>query len=144
MAVKNGNRVSVDYEGRFEDGEVFDSSMHGDHSHPLEFVVGEGQVIPGFENSVIGMNEGEEKEVKISPSDAYGELNDKLIHELPRKALPKDQEPKAGMVLMMKTPDGNQFPARITKVIGDKVTLDLNHPLAGKTLIFKIKLVKVN
>ncbi|MEI6731932.1 MAG: peptidylprolyl isomerase [archaeon] len=144
MAVKKGDKISVDYEGRFESGEVFDSSTHGDHSHPLEFTVGNGQVIAGFDSAVEGMEVGQDKEFTIKPEEAYGEANPQLMKEIPRSALPKDQEPKPGMMLVMGTPEGKQFPVRISKVDTDTVTLDLNHPLAGKTLIFKIKVVKIN
>ena len=144
MQVKKGDKVKVEYEGRLEDGTVFDSSMHGDHSHPLEFEAGSGMVIPGFDNAVMGMSLEEEKEVIIHPSDAYGEHDASLFKKIPRKGLPQDHEPKAGMILLIKTPDGRQFPVKITEVNDEDVTIDLNHPLAGKTLIFKLKIVGIN
>ncbi len=144
MTVKNGDKVSVEYEGKFDSGEVFDSSSHGDHSHPLDFIVGENQVIKGFEDAVIGMEEGQEKEIKIKPEEAYGERRDELIREFNRKEIPLKEEPKEGMVLGFNAPNGQQFPATIAKVTDDKITFDLNHPLAGKQLNFKIKLVKIN
>lgn len=144
MIAKKGDSVSVEYEGRFESGEVFDSSSHGDHSHPLEFEVGSGQVIKGFDDAVVGMKIGEEKEVKLAPAEAYGQIDKRLIQEVPLSALPKDQKPEVGMALIMKTQAGQQFQAKITKVTKDKVTLDMNHPMAGKTLIFKLKLVGIN
>ena len=143
MAVKKGDQVKVDYEGRFESGEVFDSSSHGDHSHPLEFECGAEQVIKGFDDAILGMNIGEEKEITISPEDAYGKTNEDLIKELPIDMLPKEQEPKEGMMLMMKAPSGQEFPVKITKVGKKSVTIDINHPMAGKTLIFKIKLLEI-
>lgn len=144
MNVKKGHKVSVEYEGRLESGEVFDSSSHGDHSHPLEFEVGSGQVIKGFDDAVMDMKLNEEKEFKIKPEEAYGNQDSNLMKEIPRNVLPKDQNPEEGMSLVMKTKDGHQLQARIAKVTKDTVTLDMNHPLAGKTLIFKIKLVKIN
>ena len=141
--VRSGSKISVDYEGRLETGEVFDSSTHGDHSHPLEFEAGSNQVIPGFDNAVIGMKVGESKEFTISPDEAYGDINPALTKDVPRAALPKEQEPEVGMTLMVGTPQG-QFPVRISKVSKDTVTIDMNHPLAGKTLIFKIKVLKIN
>lgn len=144
MAIKKGDTISLDYEGKLESGEVFDSSTHGDHSHPLTFQVGGGQVIPGFDAAVIGMNKSQEKEFSIEPNEAYGEANLELKKEFPRNALPKDPEPKAGMMLMLSTPDGQQFPAKIDSVTKDKVVIDLNHPLAGKKLIFKIKILEIN
>lgn len=143
MEVKTGNTVTVEYEGKFESGEVFDSSQHGEHHHPLTFVVGAKQVIPGFDSAVLGMKDGEEKEVTIKPEEAYGEKRDDLEKEIPRNVLPKEQEPKAGMTLLMGTPDGRQFPVQIKKVGEENITIDLNHPMAGKTLIFKIKIVKI-
>ncbi|MDO8563866.1 MAG: peptidylprolyl isomerase [Nanoarchaeota archaeon] len=142
--IKNGDKVKVDYEGRFESGEVFDSSSHGDHNHPLEFTIGEGQMIPGFEKNIIGMKKGEEKEFVIEAKEGYGEINAGLINNVPRNALPQDQEPKENMQLMVGTPDGRQFPARITKVTKDFVTIDLNHPLAGRKLIFKVKILEIS
>lgn len=142
--IKKGDKVKVNYEGRFESGEVFDSSSHGDHNHPLEFTVGEGQMIPGFEKNIIGMQKNQEKEFTIEAKEAYGEMNPNLVKEIPRKALPQDQEPKENMQLMVGTPDGRQFPARISKVTEDFVTIDLNHPLAGKKLIFKVKIIEIS
>ena len=143
MVIKNGSKVKVDYEGRLESGEIFDTSNHGDHSHPLEFVVGQGQVIRGFEEGIKGMEKGEEKEIEILPENAYGQPNPELKKEVPRNLLPKDREPKEGMTLMLSTPQGQQFPAKIEKITEDKIVLDLNHPLAGKKLIFKIKVLEV-
>ncbi len=144
MAIKKGDKVKVDYTGTLEDGTVFDSSTHGDHSHPLEFEVGSGQLIKGFDEAVIGMEKGQEKDVKIQPSEAYGESKSEMMKKIPRDKLPKDQEPKAGMVIGLATPDGKQFPARITEVTDKEITIDLNHPLAGKVLNFKIKVVDIS
>jgi FKBP-type peptidyl-prolyl cis-trans isomerase SlpA len=142
MAIENNNKVTLDYEGRFENGEVFDTSTHGDHSHPLTFTVGEGNVIPGFEKAVLGMNVDEEKEFEIAPEDAYGMPDERLFQEIPRNVLPAEPEPKAGMALMMQTPEGN-IPVMISEVKADSVILNMNHPLAGKKLIFKIKILKI-
>lgn len=142
--IKNGDKISVDYEGRFENGEVFDSSKHGDHSHPLEFEVGSGQIIKGFDDAVKGMKKGEEKEFSIESKEAYGERREEMIQEIPLDALPAGQKPQAGMMLMIGAPDGRQFPARIVSVNEKTMKIDLNHPLAGKKLIFRIKIVEVN
>lgn len=144
MAINKGDLVALNYEGRFESGEVFDSSSRGGHEHPLEFKAGFGQVVPGFDKAILGMNKGEEKEFTLKPSEAYGEHNPKLEQKVPRTQLPKDQEPKPGMMMIVGTPDGRQFPVKITAVDKDTITLDLNHPLAGKTLIFKVKILDVN
>ena len=143
MKASKGSIVSVEYEGRLENGIMFDTSKHGDHSHPLEFVVGSGIVIPGFEEAMIGMKKGEEKEIVIPSDKAYGNPKPELLKEIPKNALPPEQEPKEGMVLIMGTPDGKRFPVRIAKVNNETIILDLNHPLAGKKLIFKIKLVDI-
>jgi|SRR3989344_2261207 len=143
MAIKKGDKIAINYEGKFETGEVFDSSKHGDHSHPLEFVVGTGEVIRGMDEAVIGMEIGDEKEIAIEPEDAYGSYDSNLKKEIPRNALPQDQEPKEGMTLLLGTPRGNQFPAKIIKVSDESVTLDLNRPLAGKVLHFKIEIVNL-
>ena len=142
MTIKKGDKVSVEYEGKFEDGTVFDSSSHGDHSHPLEFEVGTGQVIKGFDEAVTGMKKGEEKEFSIESKDAYGDHKPELKRDIPRSTLPKDQEPKKGMTLMVNDPSGHQVPVKILGVDDKNITIDLNHPLAGKKLIFKIKIVK--
>jgi FKBP-type peptidyl-prolyl cis-trans isomerase 2 len=142
MAIKEKDTITLDYEGKFETGEVFDSSKHGDHSHPLTFIVGEHQVIPGFENAVIGMEVNEEKEFTIKPEDAYGMPDESLFQEIPRNVLPPEPSPEAGMTLMLQTPQGD-MPVTIKEVKEESVILDLNHPLAGKALIFKIKILKV-
>jgi len=143
MKVKKGDKVKVEYEGKLENGEVFDSSNHGDHSHPLEFTVGDGMVIKGFDVAIEGMEVGEEKEITLKPEDAYGDKNPDLKKDFPRDMLPKEREPEKGMVLMMGTPDGRQIPVEIVDVDKDKIVVDLNHPLAGKTLIFKVKVVEI-
>ncbi len=142
MKAKEGSKVKIEYEGKLDDGTVFDSSEK--HGKPLEFEIGEGMVIKGFENAIIGMEKGQEKEITIKPEEAYGQHNDQLIKKIPREQLPKEPEPKKGMMLAIGTPDGKQFPATIVEVTDKEITLDLNHPLAGKTLHFKIKLVEIS
>ncbi|NCN86535.1 peptidylprolyl isomerase [archaeon] len=137
MAIKNGDIVKVEYEGRFSNGEVFDSSER--HEKPLEFQLGLGMLVPGFEKAVIGMEAGEEKEVTLNPSEAYGEINPEYVQEVPKDKFPP--EAKEGMMIGLPMPDGYQIPATITKIGDETVTLDLNHPMAGKTLIFKIKVI---
>ena len=144
MKVEKGSKIKVDYEGSFDDGKVFDSSTHGDHSHPLEIEVGAGKVIKGFDEALVGMELNEEKEIKLSPSEAYGEHDSKKIVKIPRDKLPADQEPKEGMMLGMQGADGRQAAAKIVKVEDKEITIDLNHPLAGKNLNFKLKVVEIN
>ena len=140
MAVKNGDKVKVQYKGFFDDGEVFDSTeQHG--GDPLEFTVGEHQVIPGFENAVIGKELNEEFEIRLEPKDAYGDVNPEAFQVIKRAELPPDMEPKAGMMLQVQQQHGDHthnIPVMITKVEGDDVTLDFNNPMAGKTLNFKM------
>lgn len=143
MAIKEKDKVKLDYEGKLEDGHVFDSSKHGEHSHPLEFVVGSGMVIKGFDEAVKGMEKDEEKEFSIEPEDAYGQYNPELKRDIPKNVLPPEQEPKEGMMLGMRTPDGQTIPAKIVSVDKDKITIDVNHPLAGKKLFFKIKILDI-
>lgn len=141
MAVKKGNKIKVEYTGTLDDGSVFDSSEK--HGAPLEFEVGSGQIIIGFENAVIGMKKGDEKKIKLKPSEAYGEANPQLVKQVPKAQLPQTEELKTGMILGVKLPNGMQVPARITKITDETVTIDFNHPLAGKTLNFKIKVVDI-
>ncbi len=144
MAIKKGDKVRVDYEGRFENGVVFDTSMHGDHSHPLEFEVGAGQMIAGFDTGVIGLDIGDEKEITLKPEEAYGQYNPKLVQQVPMRKMPTGAKIEAGMELYVRTPDGNEIPVKINKIVGDMVEIDLNHPMAGKTLIFKIIIKSIN
>jgi len=140
MAVKKGDKIKVEYEGKLEDGTVFDSSEK--QGQPLEFQVGGGQMIKGFDEAVVGMEEGEEKEITLKPEDAYGEPNEQLVQEVPKDQLPEG-DPQVGMMLGVTLPNGMQVPAKITKVGDETITIDLNHPLAGKTLNFKLKIVGI-
>ncbi|HAK38373.1 MAG: peptidylprolyl isomerase [Nitrospinaceae bacterium] len=141
-AAKKGDKVAIEYEGSLDDGTVFDSSKN--HDKPLEFVVGSGQVIPGFDRAVTGMKVNEEKKIRLEPTDAYGEKNPKLTHKIARTKLPPKPEPKPGMGLMMGAPGQPDRRAMITEVTKDHVVIDMNHPLAGKALTFAIKLVKIS
>jgi FKBP-type peptidyl-prolyl cis-trans isomerase 2 len=141
MAIKKGNKVVLEYEGKLDSGEVFDSTERA--GKPLEFAAGEGKVIKGFDDAVIGMEKGQEKEFKIKPEEAYGEVREDLMREVPRNAVQLDKEPKAGMTLVMATPEGQQIPLKIVEVKPDALVLDMNHPLAGQNLNFKIKIVDV-
>jgi len=143
MAIEKGNKVKIEYEGSLDNGKVFDSSEK--HGQPLEFFIGEGKVIPGFENAVIGMEKGQEKTVKIESKNAYGEKRPELMKKIPKTQLPKEAQDKVqpGMVLGMQTPQGQQASVMVVDVGEDDITLDLNHPLAGQNLTFKIKVVGV-
>ena len=140
MVVEKGSKIKVEYEGRFEDGEVFDASEK--HGQPLEFEAGKGMVVPGFDNAVIGMDVGEEKEITLKPEEAYGFPNPEAIQKIPKENFPP--EAKAGMMIGVPLANGQQIPAKITEITDSEVTIDMNHPMAGKTLIFKIKVVGIN
>lgn len=141
MAIKKGDKVKLKYEGKFEDGEVFDSSAaHGDQ--PLEVEVGAGQVIKGFDSALEGMEVDEEKEIKLTPTEAYGEVRPELVQKVPKERLPP--EAKEGATLVMKLPNGGSMPVQVKEMDDKEATLDMNHPLAGKTLIFKLKIVSIN
>ena len=140
MEVKKGSKVKVEYTGKLDDGTVFDTSE--DHE-PLQFEVGGNQVIPGFENGVIGMKEGEEKEIKIPAKDAYGERNEQMVQPLPKDKVNVGQEVKEGMVLGIQAPNGQKVPVKVVKVDEQNVYLDMNHPLAGKNLNFKVKVIGI-
>lgn len=143
MPVKKGDNIKVEYEGKLDDGTVFDSSAKHE-GKPLEFEAGAGKVIKGFDEAVIGMEKDEEKEIKLAAAEAYGEPNDQLVKKIPKDQFPPNTEIKPGMVLGLKAPNGAQMPARVKEVSDSEVTLDLNHPLAGKNLTFKIKIIGIN
>lgn len=138
---KKGDTVRVHYEGRLTDGQVFDSSEGGE---PLEFEVGSGQVITGFDEGVQGMSVGDKKSVEIEAENAYGPRNEDLARAVPRDSINLDTEPQPGANLVLQLPDGNEIPVAITEVTEDSITLDANHPLAGRKLIFDIELVSIN
>ena len=138
--VKDGDTVKVHYTGTLEDGAVFDTS---EEREPLEFTLGQGQLIPGFEKAVIGMNEGDKTTVDIPSEEAYGEAREDLVITVPKDQLPEDVEPQVGMQLQVNQPEGQPIPVRITEVGDSELTLDANHPLAGQDLTFKIELVEV-
>ncbi|VVC06321.1 FKBP-type peptidyl-prolyl cis-trans isomerase [uncultured archaeon] len=141
LVAKLGDKIKVDYIGKLNDGSIFDSSE--DQGRPLEFEVGKGHVIKGFDDAVVGMSEGEEKELKIHPSDAYGEHDPTLVQKIPREIFPKDAELAPGLLFEAGLPTGEKIPATITAIDNDTVSVDLNHPLAGKTLNFKIKIREI-
>ena len=137
---KSGDTVRIHYTGTLDDGTQFDSSKGRD---PLEFELGSGQVIPGFDKAVDGMSVGEEKTVNIEPDDAYGQHHDQMVQEVPKSALPEGMEPEVGMGLQAQSQDGQPINLLVTEVGEDNITVDGNHPLAGKTLNFDIQLVSI-
>ena len=137
---KAGDTVKIHYTGTLDDGTQFDSSQGRD---PLEFELGGGQVIPGFDKAVEGMSVGESKTVAIPADQAYGEHHAQMVQEVPRTALPPDLEPEVGMGLSARNPDGSEIQLTVTEVAEDTITVDGNHPLAGKALNFDIELVSI-
>ena len=137
--MKQGDKVQVHYTGTLNDGTVFDSS---EGREPLEFTIGEGQIIPGFENGIKEMKLNQEKTIKINPENAYGERNNQLIISIPRDKFPKEIEVNGRLAL--KGPQGQNIPAVIKEINDNDVKIDLNHPLAGKELTFKVKVVGIN
>lgn len=137
---KNGDTVRVHYTGRLESGEIFDSSEGGE---PLEFELGAGQVIAGFDEGVQGMQVGETRTIEIPAEDAYGERVEALVQTIPRQGINLETEPEVGMNLVLQLPDGSQIPVAVTDVTESYITLDANHPLAGQKLIFDVQLVEV-
>ena len=145
---KKGDKVKAHYTGRLEGGEVFDSSECGEdacgcESGPLEFTIGEGTVIPGFEQGVIGMSPGESKTIFIPADQAYGQRVEEMVAVVERENLPPDLTPEEGMQLEVTQEDGQVFPVLITEVTATHVTIDANHPLAGRDLTFDIRLVEI-
>ena len=139
VKVAEGSSVKLNYTLTV-DGKVVDSSKGHE---PLEFKVGSHQVIPGFEKAVLGMKVGEKKSFTVSPEEGYGPVNPKAFQEIPRKQLPSEITPKAGMTLYAQGKDNRPVPVRIKEVKGDVVVMDFNHPLAGKTLNFDIEVVEI-
>jgi len=140
MQAKEGNSVKVHYTGRLEDGTVFDSS---EGREPLEFTLGEGMVIPGFDEAVLGMNPGDSKTVNIPSDEAYGPHRDEMVMVVDKDEFPDDLNPQVEDVLQVQDPDGEAFMVRVTAVDDETITLDANHPLAGKNLIFDIRLEEI-
>ena len=138
--VKSGDKVKVHYTGKLEDGTVFDSSRERE---PFEFTVGSGNVIPGFDAGVIGMNIGDQKTVAVPPNQAYGESREELIAQVKSGVFPENITPEIGQQLQMEQSNGQPINVVVAKIEGDTVTLDANHPLAGKTLVFEIELVAI-
>ncbi|HOF58506.1 MAG TPA: peptidylprolyl isomerase [Syntrophorhabdaceae bacterium] len=140
LQAKMNDRVRVHYSGTFGDGTMFDSSLERE---PFEFVIGQGMVIPGFEKGIVGMSVGETKKVSIACEDAYGPYKEDLVGTVDRSRIPENIELEIGIVLQMHSPDGSITNVTVKDINDEGVRLDLNHPLAGKDLIFEIKLMEV-
>lgn len=137
---KKGDKVQVHYHGRLTDGTTFDSSAG---RQPLEFEVGSGMVIKGFDDGVTGMSVGDKKTISIPPDEAYGPRQQEMVIEFPITNFPPDIKPEVGMTLNMHSEQGHEVPVVITGITEEAVTLDANHPLAGQTLVFDLELVDI-
>ncbi len=138
--VKNGDKVKVHYHGKLTNGETFDSS---EGRAPLEFEVGSGMVIKGFDDGVTGMAVGEKKTINIPVDEAYGPRNPDMLIEMPKDRFPKDMEIELGMPLSMSDGNGQDYQVVVMEVKEDAVMLDANHPLAGEDLVFDLELVEI-
>jgi len=138
--VKDGSNVKVHYTGKLTDGTVFDSS---EGREPLAFTIGAGMMIPGFEKGVMDMAVNEEKTINILPEDAYGEIREDMVAEVPKSQLPPDMKVEKGQDLMSQTPDGQQMVVKVVDVKDGSIVVDANHALAGKELVFDLKIVEV-
>lgn len=139
--VKANDKVRVHYTGTLKNGEVFDSSKG---KEPLEFTIGSGQIIPGFENGIMGMKVDETKTIDIPAGEAYGEKREELIQEVAKTQLPAEITPEVGMQLTSQGPNGEPIPLVVTEVTETTITVDANHPLAGKDLVFEVSVVGIN
>jgi peptidylprolyl isomerase len=137
---KQGDKVQVHYTGTLPDGTQFDSSVGGE---PLEFTIGAGQLIPGFEQAVTEMAVGESRTVTIPADDAYGPRYDELLQEVPRELIPETIELSEGLALQGQAPDGHPMRYTVVAFTEEKVTLDGNHPLAGEDLVFELELLAI-
>ena len=141
MQAKVGDTVRVHYTGTLTTGEQFDSSAG---RAPLEFEVGAGMMIKGFDDAVVGMEIGDKKTINIAPAEAYGERREDMIIEFPKSNFPADLKAEVGMQLMMNNGAGQQIPVTITEILEEVVVLDANHMLAGKELVFDIEMVGID
>ena len=137
---ETGHKVRVHYTGKLADGNIFDSS---ENREPLEFIVGESMVIPGFEEAVLGMSIGDKKTVDLPPEKAYGEHHREMVSSVERSQLPEQLKPDVGDVLQAPQEDGKVIVVTVVDANDDAITVDANHPLAGKSLSFEIELVEI-
>lgn len=138
--VKKGDTIRVHYAGKLEDGKEFDSSLN---RQPLQFEVGAGSVINGFEDAVIGLQQGEKKTVTIQPEEGYGHYDENLLVEMPKKSVPEGITPEVGMRLQIVNQQKQALPVVVTEILDESIKLDANHPLAGKVLSFDIEVVEI-
>lgn len=138
--VKANDTIKVHYTGKLNDGSVFDSSIDRE---PLEFTLGQGQLIPGFESGVIDMAVNEKKTVNIPFTEAYGERREDMMQEVPKNQLPPEIKPEVGMGLVSQTPEGQEMRLTVAEVKEETIVVDANHPLAGQDLTFEIEVLEI-
>lgn len=138
--VKRGDTVKVHYTGKLDDGAIFDTT---DDRDPIQFTIGDGNIIAGFEQAVVGMHPGESKTVKVSADRAFGPHHQELVIEVDKKEIVDEVDPEIGQRLQVNQPDGQKFLVTVTEISESRITLDANHPLAGKDLTFEIQLLEV-
>ncbi len=139
--VKANDTVKVHYTGKLADGQVFDSSV--ERGEPIEFTMGQGQLIPGFEKGLIDMKVNEKKTINIPKEEAYGEPREELVQEVEKSQLPEEIKPEVGMGLVSKSPDGQEMNLVVKDVKDETIVVDGNHPLAGKDLVFDLEVVEI-
>lgn len=140
IQVKENNTVKVNYTGKLSDGQIFDTS---EGREPIEFTLGQGRLIPGFEKGLIDMELNEKKTITIPKEEAYGEVNKDLIQEVKKSELPQEMAPEVGMGLVSKSPDGQEMNLLVIEVKEETIVIDGNHPLAGKELIFDLEVLEI-
>ena len=141
MVVEEGSKIKLEYTGTLDDGTVFDST---EGKPPMSFEMKPGNLITGFYGALLGMASGEEKEFRLDPKDAYGERDERLMEKIPRDKFPKEPTPEPGMMFYGETEGGQRIPTLIAEVSDDIVVIDMNHPMAGKSLTFKIKIISID
>lgn len=137
-------KIKFNYTGKLDNGEVFDTSKHDEHEHPIEFEAGKGMIIPGLEKELVKMKKGDKKTITVKANEAYGQPQDTLVRELPKGPVPEGMTLEPGKVIYLQTPEGQPFPAKIVEVKDETVVLDLNHPLAGKDLTFEVEITEIS
>ncbi len=138
--IREGDRVQVHYTGKLQSGEVFDSSQGRE---PLDLTIGEGKIIPGFEQALLGMQTGDKKSFDLTPDQAFGERKDELVHVIQKEQIPSDIKLEIGMQLALEGQQKEPIPAQVVDISESTVTLDTNHPLAGKDIIFEVDVVEI-
>ncbi len=139
--IEDGNFVKICYTGKFENGDVFDKT---DECESIEIHIGAGDVIPGLEKALIGMGVNEKKTIELGPDEAYGDRDERLQRVITRSDFPPDFQPQVGEVVGFRTPAGEMLPAVVKETNGETVTIDFNHPLAGRSLVFEVEVAEIN